>query len=277
LSCQERFPDEMLERYVRGELSERDRRALEDHYFECPACLERVETLQAVAGVLAPAGRPRTARRAPTWRTAALLGGLAAASVLLIVLQQKPDGGHATGPRPPASGPAARPPQPTGPTAPVVPVVDYSDLAAISAPRYEPSSLRGAGRDSGFAAAMGRYTAGDFAAAAAALDAVLRRAPGDPQILFYAGVSALLAGRPDDGVTRLEKVVIAGDTPYLEEARFYLAKAHLQRGDAATAERELQRVIALRGDLEAVARELLDRVSARRSGGRMPAPASAPP
>lgn len=263
MSCEERFSDEAIESYVRGKLDDRQSRALEEHFFECPACLERVEVLQAIAGVLSPAAA-RRANVLPwrSWQPAAVLASLAAAVVLLVVL--RPELPLPTAPRPRAT---EAPPGPTTPPQPdhVATAPDYRDLAAISPPRYQPSSLRGRGASPELEAAMNRYASGDYAGAAAALDAVLRREPTHLQALFYGGVSALLAGRHEDGVARLQKVIAAGDTPYLEEARFYLAKAYLQRGDVEAAERELERVIALRGDLEVTARELLDRVRERRT------------
>ena len=269
MSCEERFSDEAIERYVRGTLDERQSRALEEHYFECPACLERVEALQAISGVLAPAAVRRATMPRRAWPPAALLAGLAAAVVLLVVL--RPWISHSTAPLPRATGTEPRP-HTTTPPERVAAAVDYRDLAAISPPRYEPSSLRGAGSAPGFEAAMRRYTSGDYVGAAAALDAVLRREPTHLQALFFAAVSDLLADRSEDGMARLRQTIAAGDTPYLEEARYYLAKADLQRGDAEAAERELERVIALRGDLEAVARDLLDRVRERHTPARAPEP-----
>jgi len=262
LSCEARFSDEAIERYVRGTLGDRQSQALEEHFFECPACLERVEAFQAISKALSPAAARRADAPWRAWRPAAALAAMAAAVVLWIVL--RPALPPSTAPQPRAT---VAPPQPRATQQPdsAVDASSYRDLAAISPPVYRPSTLRGPGSSPEFEEAMERYVSGDYAAAAAALDGVLRREPGHLRALFFGGVSSLLVGRNEDGVARLQEAIAAGDTPYLEEARFYLAKAYLQRGDAEAAERELERVIALEGDLEELARDLLDRVRERRA------------
>jgi hypothetical protein len=49
------------------------------------------------------------------------------------------------------------------------------------------------------------------------------------------GVSYLLAGQTENGIATLQAVIAAGDTPFLNEAWFYLAKAHLSRRDVSIA------------------------------------------
>ena len=66
--------------------------------------------------------------------------------------------------------------------------------------------------------------------------------------------------------TALERTAALGDTPFLEEALFYLAKAHLQAGDVTAARDALVKVILLNGDRAKEAQSLLDRLDAL--GGR---------
>jgi thioredoxin-like negative regulator of GroEL len=63
----------------------------------------------------------------------------------------------------------------------------------------------------------------------------------------------------------LDRTVALGDTPFLEEARFALAKAHLRRGELEAAHDQLVEVVALDGDRLDEARTLLVRVE--ESGG----------
>jgi hypothetical protein len=107
---------------------------------------------------------------------------------------------------------------------------------------------------------MSRYGDGDLAGALPELEIASRMAPEAPGPRFFLGVCLLLESRVEEGVERLRQTVALGDTPYLEEARFYLAKGLLLGGDRAAAEAELDQVIALEGDLEGEARELLERL-----------------
>jgi hypothetical protein len=72
-----------IERYVRRELAEEDRRSFEEHLLDCPECFEEVQIIERfVAGVrdAARTGRlPQTASREPLrWLTPALAAALAA-------------------------------------------------------------------------------------------------------------------------------------------------------------------------------------------------------
>jgi lipoprotein NlpI len=53
------------------------------------------------------------------------------------------------------------------------------------------------------------------------------------------------------------ETIALGDSPYLEEAHFYLAKAYLQKGNTDEAKKLLQSTVRLRSEREAEARLLL--------------------
>ncbi len=55
----------------------------------------------------------------------------------------------------------------------------------------------------------------------------------------------------------MRQVVAAGETPYLEQARFYLAKGLLATNNKAGARQQLDAVIELHGNLEQQAESLL--------------------
>jgi len=74
----------------------------------------------------------------------------------------------------------------------------------------------------------------------------------------------LLTGEPEAAIAQLRRTIALGESPYLEEARFYLAKAYLRRGELQAAESELRKTVELRGDREKEARELLQNVEAIR-------------
>jgi hypothetical protein len=64
---------------------------------------------------------------------------------------------------------------------------------------------------------------------------------------FFLGICYLLEGRDSDGIARLRDTITLGDSPELEEAHFYLAKALLRQHDRSGARAELERAIALKG------------------------------
>jgi TolA-binding protein len=78
---------------------------------------------------------------------------------------------------------------------------------------------------------MRDYERGDYAASAKGLAAAARLAPASPQTHFYLGASYLLSGDTAAALTALQTTIDRGDSAYLEDARFYLAKALTRRGD----------------------------------------------
>jgi hypothetical protein len=254
--------------YLLGRLGEEDKDAFELHFLECAECFERLEALRALQGELVRL-RPAIERAAITRARPRLVGpvvwaaGLAATLVMAVVgLRLWSGPGPVTRPSDssPASSstappPASAPPRP-GPTS-------LEALASFDPPAYRPPTLRGEGAPlPALRSAMDRYTARDWKGAVAGLREAARGTPEDPEVLFFLGVAELLAGEPRRGVETLGQVVALGDSPYLEEARFYRAKGMLQRGDVAGARRELTALIGLQGDLEQQARALLHRLTA---------------
>jgi predicted O-linked N-acetylglucosamine transferase (SPINDLY family) len=95
---------------------------------------------------------------------------------------------------------------------------------------------------------------GDPAAAIAACDAVLAKAPRNPEALGLRGIARLIAGAPADGARDLRQAAAAapGDGMILE----YLGQALLQLGESAEAERVLRQAAALPGAPPSVAMRL---------------------
>jgi hypothetical protein len=67
----------------------------------------------------------------------------------------------------------------------------------------------------------------------------------------------LLTNNHSGGMEELRGVTSAGDTPYLERARFYLAKGLIAEHDIKHAQEQLENVIAQHGDLQEQAQALL--------------------
>jgi len=114
---------------------------------------------------------------------------------------------------------------------------------------------------------MVRYVKGDYREAIDGLRKAANLDPSAADASFFLGVSMLLTGQPKDGVAELRRTTALGASPYLEEAYFYLAKGSLQMGDVTATRRALRSMIALGGDRQREAKELLgqlDRVGGNR-------------
>jgi tetratricopeptide (TPR) repeat protein len=157
---------------------------------------------------------------------------------------------------PPAPPTQTMQPGPAGPS--------LAELARFDPPTYTPAVLRGAQDEAmrKFRAAMKHYRQGEYARAITGLREAAKLNPKDAGALFFLGVSYLLSGQTDDGIAALQQSVALGDTPYLEDAHYYLAKAFLHKNDLAGAEAELQKTVQLKGDLESKAQELAQAIQA---------------
>jgi tetratricopeptide (TPR) repeat protein len=102
------------------------------------------------------------------------------------------------------------------------------------------------------------YAAGDYASAIPGLEKAADLDPSSPEYSFYLGACYLLTDRVSEGIASLGDTIDLGETPFLEEALFLSAKAHLLANDQTAARRELQRVISLEGEQSDAARNLLE-------------------
>ena len=88
-----------------------------------------------------------------------------------------------------------------------------------------------------------------------AVEDLRRAAESDPDaahIRFFLGVTHLMLGQDDAAIDRLRATIALGDSPYLEEAHWYLAKALLRRNNRERgSETELRTLIQLQGHGEA--------------------------
>lgn len=260
MDCQRVMREELSERYVSGQLDEPERQAFEDHYFDCPQCSREVEAYVLLKGELARSEPARSQAERPRATMAAWLGlaaALVAVSALIVWRLQpgsEPPSSVASTPAPPdvAAAPEA------GETPPA-PVFTLAELAEVSPPVYRPATLRSTPSPAvqRFRQAMESYGRGDYGEAlpgleeAAGLDASL------PQVHFFLGACYLFSGHVERAIGAWRATVGLGESAYLEEAHFYLAKALLRAGDTAGARAELEATMALAGDRQAEARDLL--------------------
>lgn len=134
-----------------------------------------------------------------------------------------------------------------------LPADRLQELARFEAPAYS-SAPKG---PRGFAQAMQKYSARDYAGALSGLRPVAAAQPDFAPARFYLGICLLLTNDRAGGVEQLRGVIAGPASPWPERARFYLAKALLAEGDRHGAQQQLDMIIALQGDLEQEARELL--------------------
>ena len=236
--------------YFEGSLPEDETEAFEQHYFDCPVCAERLQTMRAASHVLArePAVDIEALRRKRFlgWPVPAPAWGLAAAAALLVLgifLFHRP------GPAPQAQLAQLNPPQ-----SPVQATAAPSRQADFGMPVFAAPELRAEREDPHFKAGRGAYAQGDYPGAIT----VLRRVPASAQeslaARFYIAACLMKQGELDGAATAFDRVARAGDSPQRESAFYYLAQIALAQGNLGEARRRLNQTIALRGDLETKAR-----------------------
>lgn len=140
-----------------------------------------------------------------------------------------------------------------------IPDERYELLARFVPPAYQPTT--GVAQSEEFKRAMEHYLKGDDAAALAGLREVAKTHPDSIAVRFYLGICSLLTNDRASGIQELRSVVAAGDTPYLERSRFYLAKALIGAHDIAQARQQLENVIGMHGEFQKQAQVLLSQIS----------------
>ncbi len=261
MNCEQVARDDVVEKYLLGQLSEAEQEAFELHYFQCAACFEELATRRQLQEELArpraavqaePAGRPGLA-----WRWVWAPVAAAAALVILTVwIRHAPVAVTPTQTPTVSSTPSAQPqPQAASPDR----ALSIVELARIQPPRYSPVILRGAEDEAArrFHEAMQHYQRGKPEQAIPGLRRATQLNANDAEIHFFLGICYLLTGRTEPGIKALRNTVALGESPYLEQAHFYLAKAHLRKGDFSSAAEELRIVVRIRGDRASEARRLL--------------------
>jgi len=255
MECAQTKREEVVERYLTGSLGPGERESFEEHYFACEQCfaaLQAQRVLQAELAASSPRIRALPAPNPTAWRWPTALA--TAAAIILAILGAR--WGMKRDPSPPALPPQTVQSSPAGPS--------LAELARFDPPPYVPAVLRGAQDEPmrKFRVAMKHYQQGDYARAITGLREAAKLNPKDAGVLFFLGVNHLLAGQTEDGIAVLQQCVTLGDTPYFEEAHYYLAEGFLRKGDLAAARRELEEVVRFKGDKEDAAQRLLQQLAA---------------
>ena len=251
MTCEEIHARSLPEDYLLGRLPPADQEAYERHFFECDRCFAELEALRATASALHPQPSARTPYRAIDIRWLGLAAVLVLAVGTAVVLMRER-------PAPPSVTTAVAPAPATA--EPEAGRTDRSDtlkrLARFEPPPYAPPRLRSAAPDGDFQKGMERYLQRDYDGAVPLLQSASRDAAHADSARFYLGVSLILAGRADEGVRTLNVLAEDPQNVMAEDARFFSAHGHLQRGDVDRAAAALDRTIELQGDREKAARAL---------------------
>lgn len=230
LSCDDVARESLAERYLAARLAPAAEAEFEEHYLTCAACQFSLRLGAAIRSAVSEPVHP--ARRG--WPR--LLGGtavLAAAALAAVLLL-----------------PRDRPPG------------ELRGLGGLSqAPVYlgvpvrpgEPTAA-----DSLFSLAMDDYGSERWAAAAEGLRAALAAGVDPAAAEFFLGASLLMLDRPQPSADAFGRVVALDESPYVDEAHFYRAKALLRLGRSAEAAGELAHVADRATVVGAYARALAD-------------------
>lgn len=223
----------LAEQYVARRMPEAERIAFEDHFVTCADCQREVRLADAVrTGLREPGAAKESApprRRAHAWRWTGAGVALAAGIAAIAIVRMRPSPAFA------ALGGVLEPPV-------------YLGVAVRGTP----------GRaDSIFERAMNEYASRDYTAAAAGLRAALAAGQDSVPTEFFLGASLLMSNDARGAAAMFGRVVAKGDTPYLDEAQLYGAKALLRLGRG----REARDVLARHKPSDTVLARILSALS----------------
>jgi hypothetical protein len=240
MGCAEVERNDVIERYLAGrDLSSESAAWFEEHFFECEACLQKLQLANALRAALTASNRamPEAAvlrRRPPLASRMAWAAALAAMLAVVIWVDRPRD---------------------------VVDLPASSNLAEWA--RYQAPAYAGAGDraltplEAAFEQAMARYSSADYAGASRALGSIVEQHPEQVAARFYHGASELLQSHPDAAIAEMTVVLASGDATFADEARWCRAKAWIAKGDFVRAREELASLAAGGGVYAAPAKRLL--------------------
>jgi predicted Zn-dependent protease len=188
----------------------------------------------------------------------------AAMLVLAVVLVRAP---WRAAPVPAVPVPTSTPESPI-PSSTTKPASDPNDrltrMSAVTPPPYVSLTTRSQ-EDAdarAFEDAMAHYSAARYDAAARALAVIASRSPRAVHVLFFLGVSQLMANDVDGARESLARTARAKAPPYSDEAHFYLAKAALRARDLGAARSALEAAVKRGAGPDGEAARLLEEVTA---------------
>ena len=247
MDCDQIEREEIIEKYLTGRLDRAGQEEFEAHYFSCSKCLQKLQVSRLLQEKLWEKGSeilsraqksPRVWIRRRAWAYSAAAAVLIIAAAALWWQFGRP-----------GRMPAGKMETPSL----------LLMLARIEPPLYVPPALRGAADEATerFRMGMKQYQEGHYGVAIPDLQAAAKLNPQAAHIRFFLGICLLLAGQTDAGIEELQKTIALGDSVYLEEAHFYLAKAYLAKDDVGGAKDELNWVLERGGSLKEEAAQIL--------------------
>ena len=286
MNCQQARNQDLAEKYVTGQLAEPVMSEFEEHYFGCDECFGAVRLGQAIHPLAGKSAvQPPKVIQMPArseGRQRWLYPLAAAAAVVLVTLigwrtfvgqPPKPEIAQTQ----PATVPSTVVPDSPKPPAPEPQLLASNvDLGAVNPLAYRPSVMRGGDEESSerFQQAMQSYVKRDYRQTVAGLVSIPMAVPGsgrsqdhvtDAGVQLYLGISHLMLNQDGDAVRSLRRAASYGDTPYLENADFYLAKALIRQKQYTAAVDQLERTVRLKGDRQAEAQHLLEQLNQLRA------------
>jgi len=228
--------------FYAGRLGESESAILRENLAGCPLCLDVAHDAMLFVEAMAEPETRSASSGAVAWATPfrlvqtrwLLVASTILASAICAVLVIRSIGVGEPVATP--AKPSLSPPSPPGSAVPAHPFANLEITKAEYVP--EPASLdeltwRGDGpapaRDM-FAEAMVPYEKGDIEEGARRLSSYLKEHPDDPNACFYHGVSLLLLEQSAEAIHPLERAISGGRGPLVDDARWYLALAHLKVG-----------------------------------------------
>ncbi|HEY2934299.1 MAG TPA: tetratricopeptide repeat protein [Acidobacteriota bacterium] len=251
MNCRDIETQEMIDKYLRDRLSERETEEFEQHYFGCARCFAELQWRHAAVLELNVNKNSLKAlpKRAPRVLAKWRIPLAAAATILLAAIalfrfyhpQMPVPSAPVRNASPNAGAPAGASDQ----------NAKLQQLAMIEeAPPYVPSSSRGGEGSRAlerFKQGMEKYVKGKYADAIPSLEQAARLDPKHLPATFYLGICYLMTDQTDYAVSKLSRLTQSDSNPFGEESHWFLAKAYLRKQDLASAKRELNSVIAAGG------------------------------
>ena len=247
MDCDQIEREEIIEKYLTGRLDRAEQKKFETHWFDCRECRQKLQVSRLLQEKLWEQGETMLfqTKKSPRVWIGRRAWAFSAAAVVLIIAA------------------AALWWQFRGPSRPQVETKETASslimLARIEPPSYIPPALRGADDEATerFRTGMKHYQDGRYSQAITDLRAAAELKPERAGIRFFLGICFLLAGQTETGIEELQATIALGESVYLEEAHFFLAKAFLGKGDVGGAKEELNWVLEQGSNLKEEAAHIL--------------------